>query len=106
MRILEQLRSDPLYMALSRKQKCFRARLTPKPWRIGAAKPPSGFPFDTEADEQRFRQWQAEYGSKSAGYGVCNAVEQIGSPTMHPEVEFVLGVHDHITCKDAASELA
>jgi hypothetical protein len=33
--LLEQLGSDPKYVLLCRIQRCFRARLTPKPWRAG-----------------------------------------------------------------------
>lgn len=33
--ILERLGSDPKYVLLCRIQRCFRARLTPKPWRAG-----------------------------------------------------------------------
>ena len=38
--VFESLGADPLYRKLCQAQKCFRARLTPKPWRCGVnAKP-------------------------------------------------------------------
>ena len=42
--LLEALGSDPLYIRLCRGQHCFRARLTPKPWRCGAGSWGSGTP--------------------------------------------------------------
>jgi hypothetical protein len=33
--VFEALGADPLYRKLCKTQKCFRARLTPKPWRCG-----------------------------------------------------------------------
>lgn len=38
--VFEALGADPLYRKLCRTQKCFRARLTPKPWRIGIRSKP------------------------------------------------------------------
>ncbi len=38
--ILRDLKSDPLYIRLCRAQECFRARLTPKPWRCGIRQSP------------------------------------------------------------------
>ncbi|MDR2673591.1 MAG: hypothetical protein LBC18_01650, partial [Opitutaceae bacterium] len=39
--ILESLRADRRYATLCRVQKCYRARLTPKPWRCLKLKPPA-----------------------------------------------------------------
>jgi len=99
--ILQQLDSDPLYLALCRKQKCFRARITPKPWRISMGTPRCGFPLENDEQEIAFHEWLADYNARSAEYGVCEVVEQMGDPALHPEVDFLLGVHDHITCKGA-----
>ena len=38
--VFDTLGADPPYRRLCRTQKCFLARLTPKPWRCGVAKPP------------------------------------------------------------------
>lgn len=42
--LMRRLRADPRYITLCRVQKCFRARLTPKPWRCQVTPPrPKGF---------------------------------------------------------------
>ena len=39
--VFEALGADPLYRKLCKAQKCFRARLTPKPWRCGLRRSPA-----------------------------------------------------------------
>lgn len=43
-RIMELLGADPLYVKLCERQECFRARLTPKPWRCGMQSAHKFFP--------------------------------------------------------------
>lgn len=40
--LLKELGSDKLYVSLCRSQDCYRARLTPKPWRCGSTRPGVG----------------------------------------------------------------
>lgn len=49
LRVLRDLDSDPLYVSLTRRQECFRARLSPKPWRVGARVPASPSQIDHPA---------------------------------------------------------
>ena len=48
-RLLTELGSDPLYRRLTLRQECFRARLTPKPWRCM----PGGAPIPRRASRGR-----------------------------------------------------
>ncbi len=75
--IFEQLGSDPLYVKLCRSQACFRARLTPKPWRCGSARVPNLFPRETPEARNAFDTWLRKYEQQARAHGVCN---QIGSP--------------------------
>ncbi|HZK81527.1 MAG TPA: hypothetical protein VFC46_10680, partial [Humisphaera sp.] len=59
--LLRDIGSDPLYVRLCQSQACFRARLTPKPWRCGTPLPPARFPLNSAAAESSFNQWRTEY---------------------------------------------
>ncbi len=89
--------ADPDYVKLCRVRKSFRARLTPKPWRIGLPKPPHRFPFESAAEEREMADWVRRYDAASQGRATCHFVEALGSGTVHPEVEPLLRLHDEHT---------
>lgn len=89
--------ADPKYVQLCRVQQSFRARLTPKPWRVGQKKPPARFPFDSPAEERAMRDWEARYERATQGYATCHLVEEIGSGTEHPQVTALRTLHDEHT---------
>jgi hypothetical protein len=95
--IFQALGTDPLYRKLCKNQKCFRARLTPKPWRCdsGCGKPPR-WPW-TEREEKKFKKWEASYNEASADWATCAFVRQIGSAAAHPEVQPIIQLHDEAT---------
>lgn len=94
--VLEEMNSDALYMRLCRSQECFRARLTPKPWRCRLSGPPyqCRFPRETKASQQRFAAWLENYTRRTAGYGVCNLVEEFGTANLTDEAQAILQIHD------------
>lgn len=98
--------ADPKYVRLCEVQKSFRARLTPKPWRVGLEKPPARFPFERPADERAMREWQARYDHASQGYATCHLVEEIGSGTEHPQVTALRTLHDEHTRSTSSLPLA
>jgi hypothetical protein len=51
--LMTSVGADSCFILLSGSQNTFRARLTPKPWRCGATRPPNQFPRQS-ADEQRW----------------------------------------------------
>lgn len=97
--ILQSLGSDPLYQKLTEKQECFRARLTPKPWRCKSEKPPNQFPWDTSADEIKYREWEKGYHMKINGYTTCMLTEEYGTPKKIQEVSKTLEIHDRIALR-------
>ncbi len=99
--LLRRLESDALYTKLCQRQQCFRARLTPKPWRIGMPNPPFQFPYRTPEHEKAVMDWQTLYDQKSKGFATCALVGQFGSTLVVPDVELVQRVHDHFTVNDA-----
>jgi hypothetical protein len=105
-RILEELGSDPLYRTLTAKQECFRARLTPKPWRCGAKVPPSQYPWPSEEQERRYRAWQERYRQAGQAYAVCELIECYGDTLGDDQISAVLERHDDLTCADRPMQLA
>ena len=91
-KIMEALGADPLYLRLCRAQQCFRARLTPKPWRIRFPNPPFRFPEAPEASP--YKDWLEKYEKAGASYRVCNLLGTAGADPRRSEIEEVLKIHD------------
>ncbi|MEZ6094808.1 MAG: hypothetical protein R3C03_11340 [Pirellulaceae bacterium] len=106
--ILSELGSDPLYRRLCQVQKSFRARLTPKYWRLQNCKsPPGRYPFESPGREQNFRQWVDSYEQKSAGHATCRFVEQLGnSGVMCDGFDAIVKLHDVMSRADEDLPLA
>jgi len=104
--LLRQAGSDPLYVRLCHAQSCFRARLTPKPWRCGASTPPVRYPWSGSDQEALFCRWQAEYEQAAGNYSVCRLVGQTGPSVVHPDIQPLVSLHDRFTCGPVERELA
>lgn len=105
--LLAGLGSDPLYRRLTTKQQCFRARLTPKPWRCGCEKPPHQFPLETLAAEAAYRLWQQQYEEKAKPFATCRLLESLGpSHAWADAIAIVVAAHDDLACSAAERPLA
>ena len=93
----EAIGVDRVYARMCANQQCFRARLTPKPWRIGIEahmKPrPGVWPINPERRPER-DAWIARYETASRGHAACRFLESIGTGTVHIDIEMVRRVHD------------
>ena len=111
--VLAELGSDPLYLRLCEKQQTFRARLTPKPWRVdqrayrhhydpnNVAR--KNLPFAlAEADVPP----QTAYEKEASKFAVCAFVEHVGASSWHPEAQSLATIHDQYTRPDSALPLA
>lgn len=88
---LVELDADPVYRELCRAHGTFRARLTPKPWRLpGLRAPVESWPY---ADEDGFREWLARYEAAAQGYAVCRMLEVHG-PEPSTVDQQILRLHD------------
>lgn len=108
-RILQQLGSDPNYQRLCESQECYRARLTPKPWRMGddaTYAPEVRYPFASDADEQLLRRWQRKYEQAAVQFATCQLVNAYGDQEAHPELSPLLKLHDSLTGVGNALPLA
>jgi hypothetical protein len=104
--LLQKMGSDPLYIKLCKAQECFRARLTPKPWRCGHHAATVRFPIEDEGAAQRQEKWQAKYDARQQGFATCRFLGELGNGTVHPEVAQVLELHDFATRANEALPLA
>ena len=104
-----QLVVDPVYARMCRNQRCFRARVSPKPWRIGISehlKPRSGvWPIDPEKLPLR-EAWVRDYEQRSTGHAACRFVARFGSDRVHPSAEAVRRWHDKLSRADSQLPLA
>ncbi len=105
-RILSELNADPMYVTLTRKQECFRARLTSKPWRCGISNPPNSFPWDGPEAEAKYRKWEDAYSQHDAGFKVCELIREFGFPADMGSIKTIVDIHDQETKIHATAELA
>jgi hypothetical protein len=89
--------ADWLYRKLCVNQKCFRARLTPKPWRCGVEKPVVRWPWRDDAAQAGFVQWEQRYLAAAANHATCRLLGQFGSQEVHPPLRELVEFHDFST---------
>jgi hypothetical protein len=100
---LTELNADPLFIKLCHVQQCFRARLTPKPWRMATAsggklnRPTVKWPFLDEESEAAFREWQSEYEAACAAHATCVFVGTLGTEAVHAHIAPIVRLHDEMT---------
>src|SRR5262245_6697810 len=104
--IFEGLGCDPLYRRLCEQQECFRARLTPKPFRCGCQKPPNRFPWIDSAAEEKFRAWERLYQERAAEFTVCRLLDSIGANSQDDEIGAIVELHDRYACTSGTGRLA
>jgi hypothetical protein len=92
--VFEGLRADPLYRKLCRAQQCFRARLTPKPWRCGQRGAHHNWPWPNPNAERRFERWRVNYEQASARYATCRFLRTEGSTSIHHDLAPLVAFHD------------
>jgi hypothetical protein len=95
--LMRQVGADPAFIQLCRIQDSFRARLTPKPWRIGKAAPPGGFPRDDARLQRDFEKWLQDYDRAAGAKATCQFVETIGDGRIHTDVATIVQLHDERT---------
>jgi len=118
--VLKCLKSDKRYVLLCRKQKCYRARLTPKPWRcykkITVAPPATP---EAALEPQGFLATLLRIFFRSDGtktitlhrpedFATCRYIKTVGAnvSTMLPEIAEIVRVHDEQCCVSTDKPLA
>jgi hypothetical protein len=89
--------ADPLFAQMCANQKCFRARLSAKPWRIGITshmKPrPGVWPVSPDRLNDRIT-WVAAYERHAQNYAACQFMLAVGSGRVDLRLAEVLALHD------------
>ncbi len=99
--------ADPNFARMCKLQACFRARLTPKPWRMGVR--PEGLrrPRLGSRTPEFSAAWVREYELTSKRYAVCKYVMSLGSTArVSPRAEEVRRLHDQAVLEQAFGERA
>jgi hypothetical protein len=103
------LGADPVYVAMCTNQKCFRARLSAKPWRIGIQQHlrprPGVWPIAVDKLPMRNR-WVTAYDEKAKSFSACKFVESVGSGAVHQDTKSVVNLHDEISGADGNLPIA
>lgn len=84
----------------------FRARLTPKPYRIGIKPPESRFPRETPESRDGFSGWLSNYDQRSNNYAVCKFIGTAGKNSIHSALADLVKEHDRATRSETDLPLA
>lgn len=103
------LGSDKMYRLMCLKQNCFRARVSPKPWRIGFDKHlrprPGVWPVKAEHLPAR-EEWISRYEATGKDFAACCFVESQGSGTIHSEIIPTVKWHDELCRAESGLPIA
>lgn len=100
--IMNDFNSDYLYRWLCIKQNCYRARLTPKPYRIKQKGIRVIYPNRNDEQQQKLSNWIKDYEQKSQKFSTCHLVKQYGKVQMNDVIEY----HDKVTGIKSGYKLA
>lgn len=100
-KIMDALCADYTYTALCIKQRCFRARLTPKPYRMKIDTYRVLSPLECET--AGYQSWAAMYTSEAQAFSVVKLIEVLGEDFSNEEV---IAEHDRRCNMHAQLKLA
>lgn len=105
----DALDADRTFALMCERQRCFRARVSPKPWRIGIGKHlrprPGVWPIHPARLPERGR-WVAQYERVAEGYAACRFMRAYGDGAVDPRADEVRRLHDDLCRADSALPLA
>lgn len=91
--LLRCVGSDIVYWSLCKRQKCFRARLTAKPWRIGLSR--MNFKYPGAQESVLFKGFCEKYDKLSKGFRAAYFFKSIGSGCVNEEASLLIKKHDN-----------
>lgn len=104
-----ELGVDKLYAMMCWNQNCFRARVSPKPWRMGLEERfrprPGVWPVKPEWLPGR-AAWVARYEELAKGFASCSFVEELGTGSVRPAAAAVRELHDRLSKADTDLPMA
>lgn len=87
-RMMSDFNSDYLYRHLCIKQNCYRASLTPKPYRINQKLIKVIYPDRNQQQQQILSDWIDQYNKKSSDFSTCHFIAQYGQVKINPVIEY------------------
>lgn len=108
-KFFDEIGTDRVYARMCFNQNCFRARVSPKPWRIGIddrLRQRSGVwpvPAERLADRER---WVREYNAKAAHFAACRLEGSFGNPRICREAAAIIRVHDGLSGAASGNPIA
>ena len=100
---------DRQYSAMCRRQQCFRARLSGKPWRMGIGDPmrprPGVWPVAPERQAER-DHWVSAYESQARAFAACHCIGLFGAGQADPTASRIREIHDQRCRSESALPLA
>jgi hypothetical protein len=106
---LNELGADPLFTRMCVRQNCFRARVSPKPWRIGIGehlRPRPGV-WPIAADKLPLRQrWVEAYEKAAVTHAACRFLKTMGAAMIHADVAATQQLHDELCHAGSALPIA
>jgi hypothetical protein len=107
--LLASFGTDPAYAQMCALQRCFRARLSGKPWRLKNApkgRPPGGV-WPVAADRRPARErWIAAYETANQNHAACRFLKELGIGSVHPRCAAVQRLHDQASGARSGRPLA
>ena len=108
--LMAAMGADPLYASMCQRQGCFRARVSPKPWRIGVPRLAGPvWPIPAEMAARR-AEWVQAYEAAAHGVAACRLIKQsyglaldetgLEVRTAHPHCQAVRDWHDTLSLAD------
>lgn len=108
-RYLNELGADPVFTRMCLRQNCFRARVSPKPWRIGIAahlRPRTGV-WPIAPDKLPLRQsWVEAYETAAVSHAACRFLKTLGTAMIHVDVSATQQLHDELCRADSNLPIA
>lgn len=101
-KLMKEFQNDELYSVLCKKQGCYRARLTPKPYRMRCKAHKVVHPFPDRAAETAFQTWLSEYELKRQNFATCRFIAELGKVQTSPVIQY----HDERTGVQSSLKLA
>jgi len=92
-KMMSDFDTDWMYRWMCEKQNCYRARLTPKPYRIRQKGIKVLYPERDDAEESALNKWVEEYEAKSKQFATCRLRLVSGDQAYSRVVEY----HDEMT---------
>lgn len=105
--IFTALNADTMYSTMCRRQNCFRARISPKPWRMKMDRlaKTGVWPLSKERQKERTK-WVEQYEQKAKQFASCRFLTEIGTGTRDKKCEIVRRIHDEYCRADSVLDLA